>query len=427
MTQENVDNGSCELPFASGKDSRENTEKGVLRETGSMAERETTAFVFGGGGARAAYQIGVLRHLAKCAPELAPPILTGVSAGAINATYLANHSGSFADAVRDLSQIWLNLSVDQVFRVDTLSLLGQMFRTFLQLTILGGHGQIPQVRALVDTSPFRTLLEQSFGSSDGSLPGVRHAIERGKVQTLGLTATDFRTGETVTWCQGRNLCNWQMYQRRSEQTEIRVEHVMASASIPLAFPAVQVGDGWYGDGGVRLHSPLSPATHLGATRIFAISNRRFPVAHGAPVESNAYPSPARILGILYNAVFLDLLDHDAAQLERINQLIAEREAASPCDLRKVDLLVLRPSQDLGVIATEFEPHLPRLFRFLTRRLGTRNARSSDLLSAIMFQADFISRLVELGEADAAAQEEKILAFLKPAVCSPTAGAMQGSL
>lgn len=398
----------------------ESKTSGVTGATpGSMQDpvtaREILAFVFGGGGARAAYQIGVLRHLAKRAPELAPPILTGVSAGAINATYLANHSGAFAAAVRDLSQIWLNLSVDQVFRVDTISLLGHMLRAFLQLTLLGGHGQVPQVRALVDTAPFRELLKQSFESHDGSLTGIRDAIARGKLQALALTATDFRTGETVTWCQGRGLCGWRLQQRRSEETEIRVEHVMASASIPLAFPAVRVDEGWYGDGGVRLHSPLSPATHLGATRILAISNRRFPAVQDTPIESIAYPSPARILGILYNAVFLDLLDHDAAQLERINQLIAEREAQSPCGLRKVDLLVLRPSQDLGMIATEFEPHLPRLFRFLTRRLGTRNARSSDLLSAIMFQSDYIARLIEIGEADAAAQEDKILAFLAPAL------------
>ncbi len=375
---------------------------------------ETTAFVFGGGGARAAYQVGVLRHLAKRAPDIAPSILTGVSAGAINATYLANHPGPFAAAVRDLSQIWLNLSVDQVFRVDTFSLLGHMLRAFLQLTILGGHTQFPAVRALVDTTPFRALLERSFASHDGSLTGVREAIERGKLRALAITATNFRTGETVTWCQGRDVYNWQMQQRRSENTDIRVEHVMASASIPLAFPAIRVGDGWYGDGGVRLHSPLSPATHLGATRIFAVSNRRLSVARDTPLDSMAYPSPARILGLLYNAVFLDLLDHDAAQLERINQLLTERAAPRALDLRKVDLFVLRPSQDLGEVAAEFEPRLPRLFRFLTRRLGTRNTRSADLLSAIMFQSDYVARLIEIGEADAAAQEDKILSFLAPA-------------
>lgn len=392
----------------------EDSASSVSREVHEAATPcETTAFVFGGGGARAAYQIGVLRHLAKRAPDLAPPILTGVSAGAINATYLANHPGPFAAAVEDLSQIWLKLSVDQVFRVDTFSLLGHMLRAFLQLTILGGHTQFPAVRALVDTAPFRELLERSFASRDGSLTGVREAIARGKLRALAITATNFRTGETVTWCQGRDLYNWRMQQRRSESTEICVEHVMASASIPLAFPAIRVGDGWYGDGGVRLHSPLSPATHLGATRIFAVSNRRLSVVRDTPVESMAYPSPARILGLLYNAVFLDLLDHDAAQLERINQLLAEREARHSLDLRKVDLFVLRPSQDLGEVAAEFEPRLPRLFRFLTRRLGTRNTRSADLLSAIMFQSDYVARLIEIGEADAAAQEDKILSFLAP--------------
>jgi NTE family protein len=187
---------------------------------------------------------------------------------------------------------------------------------------------------------------------------------------------------------------------------------MASAALPLFFPAVKVEDAWYGDGGIRLIAPLSPAVHLGARRIIAISNR-----YGASRAEEAqdvvtgYPPPAQVMGILLNSIFLDLLDHDAERLERFNRLIHGMPKNARGGLREVRLLRLRPSKDLAKMAGEFESELPRAFRFMTRGLGTKETRSPDFLSMVLFQPDYLTALIEIGERDAEARVDAIEAFL----------------
>ncbi len=383
---------------------------------GSAEDRNELAFALSGGGARGAYQLGFLRHLARRYPDLCVPILTGVSAGAINAAHLANHRGRFANKVEQLTKLWCGLSVDQVFRVDARSLLGHLSRWAAQLTLLGGRRGVRQVRGLVDTSPLYRFLCRALECEDGSLPLVAENLQRGDLRALAITTTSYATGQTVTFCQGRQIEPWQRPSRISVPTELRLEHVMASASLPLFFPAVQIGESWYGDGGIRLHSPLAPAVHLGARRIVAISTRHRP-SPGAPASElvSGYPPPAQVLGVLLNAVFLDLLDQDAMQLERINGLLEGPEGrAQGSNLRRIDLLVLRPSQDLGSLAHDYEPRLPGTFRFLMRRLGTRETSSQDLISMVMFQADYINRLIDMGEADADARADEIAAIIEAA-------------
>jgi NTE family protein len=371
------------------------------------------AFVLGGGGARGAYQIGFLRHLAQRYPDLRVPILTGVSAGGINAAFLANFSGSFAESVEHLTSLWCKLSVDQVFRVDSVSLLGHLFRWAAQITVLGGRRGFPQVRGFVDADPLRGFLESGFASSDGALSGIDANLASGDLRAVALTTTRYSTGQTVTWFQGRQIEAWERPQRVSVKRTLRVEHVLASVSLPLFFPAVEIEGDWYGDGGIRLHSPLAPAVHLGAGKLIAISTR-----HGRNREEAArpvvrgYPPPAQLLGVLYNSIFLDLLDQDAIHLERINRLIAERPASVSPDLRPVELLVLRPSEDLATLARDYEPRLPRMFRELTRRLGTRETRSPDILSIIMFQGDYIEKMIDLGQADADARADEIARIIE---------------
>ena len=180
---------------------------------------------------------------------------------------------------------------------------------------------------------------------------------------------------------------------------------MASAALPLLFPAVRLGDRWYGDGGVRLTSPLSPALHLGAGRILAVSTRYQPTrAEAARTADPGYPSPAQVAGVLMNSVFLDLLDQDALHLERLNRLI---EGDVDNGLRPIDLLLLRPSQDLGRLAAHYEPRLPKGLRFLTRGLGSGRSGGSDFISMLMFQPDYITRLIELGEVDCDAKAKEV--------------------
>jgi NTE family protein len=212
--------------------------------------------------------------------------------------------------------------------------------------------------------------------------------------------------------EGKDIVLWQRPQRRSELAKLTIEHVMASSALPMLFPAVRVGAEWFGDGGVRLTAPLSPALHLGATRILTVSTRYQRTRAEADLPLTAgYPPPAQVLGILYNAIFLDLIDEDILRLQKINHLLKALPPAQREGMRIVDILVMRPSRDLGRLAREFEIRLPTFFRYMTRGLGTQQTASPDILSLVLFQADYLRRLVELGEADSEAQAGRVEAFL----------------
>jgi len=376
-------------------------------------ERSGIALTLSGGGARGAYQVGFLRHLARHYPDFPVEIVTGASAGAVNAIQLANHTGRFTDRVEALTRAWESLSVEQVFRVDALSLLPRGLRWIAQLGLLGGRGYVPEAHGLVDTKPLRRFLHDVLGTADGTLPGIQQNLERGQLRAIALSTTHYETGSTVIFCQGEEVVSWERPGRHSILRELTVEHVMASAALPMLFPAIEINQQWFGDGSVRLHAPLAPAVHLGARKIIAVSTRaevlrRLP----NPFPPSAYPTPAQVLGVLFNSVFLDLLDEDALRLQRINRLLESGAEKTRENLRPVGLLVLRPSIELGHLARDYEPELPRLFRFLTRRLGTREERGRDVLSMLMFQSNFLRRIIELGEADAAARADEIAAFVE---------------
>jgi NTE family protein len=368
--------------------------------------------VMGGGGARAAYQVGFLRHLARSFPHLQVPYIHGISAGAINAALLASHHGSFLQAVQELSHLWGDLTVEHVFRVDPRSLALNSVRWLRQLGGGGLRGGRIRVKGLVDTSPLRTHLTEVLHAVDGELTGIQYNVDHGRLKALAVSTTSYTTGVSLTWLQGRDVKPWQRPQRHTREATITVDHIMASAALPLLFPAVKLGSGWYGDGGIRLTAPLSPVLHLGARRIMAISNR-YGRSHQESEESQlrGYPPPAQVAGVLFNAIFLDLLDNDALRLERLNRLLANVPEAQRHGLEHVKLLVLRPSMDLGRLSSDFEAQLPRSIRFLTRGLGTRETKSPDVLSLILFQPDYLRALMEIGEQDAEARHAEIEEFL----------------
>ncbi|MBV8202911.1 MAG: patatin, partial [Acidobacteria bacterium] len=261
---------------------------------------------------------------------------------------------------------------------------------------------------LVGSRPLHRLLESNVPTVDGKFIGIAHKLERGLLHAVALTTLNYSTGQTVTWVQGADIRPWNQARLCSLNSRLTVDHAMASAALPLFFPAVRLGDSWHGDGGVRLDAPLSGALHLGATRILAISPRYEQTAEEASrPKISGYPPPAQILSHLMNAIFLDVLDRDARHLELLNRLIGLLPAAQRGGMQPVDILVLRPSEDLGRLAAEYEPRLPPAFRYLTRSLGTRETASSDLLSMLMFQTDFLECLLELGERDAAARGDEI--------------------
>ncbi|MFA5908814.1 MAG: patatin-like phospholipase family protein [Vicinamibacterales bacterium] len=379
-----------------------------------MTEPRGLALVLSGGGARAAYQVGVLRVLAREFPAVVPDILTGVSAGGINAAFLAARQAPFDAKVEQLAQMWADLRIDRVFRVDLRDLASRTLRWGGRL-MSAGTSPLPPAKSLVDTSPLREMLERELEADGGTILGIPKSLADGWLQSFALTGSSYTTGQSITWVQTHNdrrMPTWERPQRKSEMCAVRVDHVMASAALPFFFPAVEVDGAWYGDGGIRLTAPLSPAIHLGARRIIAVTTRYARSREEADrPQISSYPPPAQVVGVLFNAIFLDQLDGDAMQLRLINQLLQDRPEEMRQGLRKIDLLVMRPSQDLGRLANAYEADLPKAFRFLTRGLGTRETRSNDMLSLVMFQPDYVQHLIQMGEDDALARLPEIKAFL----------------
>ena len=362
--------------------------------------KNSLALVLSGGGARAAYQVGFLRCLTKKFPDLDIPIITGVSAGAINAAFLANYQGTFAEAVEELSNLWFGLTVDQVFCVDTWKLLKNVFRWGVRLSS-GGIQKESSARSLLDSTPLRELLQRTLEPEGNVISGIRKNLQNGKIKALAITGTNYATGQAITWVQGEEIRTWKRPWRRSITSEITIDNIMASAALPLIFPAVKVGNAWYGDGDIRQSTPLSPAIYLGANRILAISTRYGrSIAEANIPACTGYPPPAQIAGVLLNSIFLDALDQDVRTLEHTNQLLEHISEEQHVDRHIIDFFVMRPSKDLGELAGRFEQELPYMFRYLSRGLGTHDTKSPDWLSMVMFDRKYVGHLVKLGEIDA---------------------------
>ena len=379
------------------------------------ASMENLALVLSGGGARAAYQAGVLQYIAEVCPDVTFPILTGVSAGGINAAFLANNTEGVPLASAALVRYWLAVSTDKVFKAESaLSLyrrvLGNTFtrRPLPDIVLRAKEGE-----GLLDTAPLRAFLSDHLPNHEGVLYGIGENLTQGNLKAVSVTATNYSTGQSVTWAQGLSIEGWQRVNRVGIQADLSIDHVMASTALPILFPAVQIGDFWYGDGGIRHTAPLSPAIHLGATKILAISTRYDRSRKEAEMPAVVgYPPAAQVIGILLNAIFLDVLDQDAHTLERINELVRDLGGSRSPHLRPVDFLLMRPSVDLGQLASGYEIDTPGGLRLLTRGLGTSEIKSPDWLSMLLFDKDYISTLIQIGWEDAARQREKILAFFE---------------
>jgi NTE family protein len=380
-----------------------------------MTDARGLALMLSGGGARAAYQVGVLRYLAREFPATIPDILTGVSAGGINAAFIAARQGPFPEKIEELAKMWRDLHIDQVFDVDIRDLAWRTLRWSGRLAS-GGNSPLPHAKSLVDTTPLRQVLERELQAGAGPIEGIQTSLRDGWLRAFALTGSSYTTGQSITWVQTHEelgIPSWERPARKSHCCPLRVDHVMASAALPFFFPAIEVDGAWFGDGGIRLTAPLSPAIHLGAKKIIAVTTRYTRTREEADRPMiTGYPPPAQVAGVLFNAIFLDQLDGDALQLRTINELIAHLPEEKRQGLRPVDLLVVRPSEDLGRLANAYEAELPKVFRFLTRGLGTRETRSNDMLSLVMFQPDYVKRLLELGESDAERRRADFAAFLK---------------
>ena len=370
------------------------------------------AVMLTGGGARAAYQVGLLKGIARHFPDLRFEIIVGVSAGAINAAYLASFRGTLADKVDHLAAAWCDLTCDSIYQFDWKVLLP--FRSAIaSISPKKIRWSQSQPHGIVDTTPLRKLLSGLFRVPQGqAIPGIEENIRNGDLRALALMTLDYSTGQTVRWVQGRNYDGYEGPNRRVTPTHFTIDHILASGALPFFFPAVRIGDSWYGDGGIRLAAPLSPAVHLGAKRIIAMSTayQRTAAEASTPAVSG-YPPPAQILGQLVNAVFLDVIEEDAARMERMNELLRKMAPHERDGLKPIDLLVLRPSVDLGKLAGEYERYLPRKLKLLVRALGAKETESPDFVSLLMFEPEYTRRIIELGEADVETRLPEIRAFL----------------
>jgi NTE family protein len=372
-------------------------------------ESGSLAVMLSGGGARAAYQVGLIKGIARHFPDLHFQIITGVSAGAINATFLAARRGSLGTKAAQLADMWCELECSNIWHFDWKTLLP--FRSLIGSIFWWRkwgtkHG-------FVDTSPLAQLLYRVVDARPGQpIRGIKENLEDGTLHAVALMTLDYSTGQSVRWFQGRHMEVWEGPNRRSEPTELTVEHVLASSALPFLFPAVKIGSEWHGDGGIRLAAPLSPAVHLGASRIIAMSTgyQRTESEANTPVVSG-YPPAAQVIGQLLNAIFLDVIDEDVVRLERLNEMLRKIPQSERDGFKPIDLLVLRPSIDLGRIAAEFEEHLPLNLKLVTRALGSKETESSDLVSMLMFEPHYTKRLIEIGEADVDSRVDEIREFL----------------
>ncbi len=374
--------------------------------------RGRVGLVLTGGGARAAYQVGALRALAELVPKGALPfdVVAGISAGAINGVAVACSASDFQAGAGALHQTWAELTPDRIFRTGALKLAATGTRWMRDLGgggFLGGNS----INYLLDPAPLRRLLTEVL-----PLARLRRHLRAGRLSGVAVSATSYMTGAGVTWFEGEEAIRpWQRATREGVRARLTVDHVMASAAIPVFFPPVQVGEGWYGDGCVRMVYPMSPAIHLGAERILAISVRHQRGAPGSSALPEGGPLPiSQIAGVLLNAVFLDSLDTDMERLDRINRTLAhvpdERRAARELELRHIPVLALHPSQDLGRLAGDEYHRFPAMLRFMLKGIGVTRDAGFDLLSYLAFEPVYVARVMELGYADTMARKDEVQAF-----------------
>lgn len=369
--------------------------------------------VLSGGGARGAYQVGVLMAVQRISENSGVPLrfdyLSGVSAGAINASSLALNAHDFAFAVQNLERLWSTITFDQVFSTNSITMGRIGFRWLSDLSMGGLTGTTPGM-SLMDTTPLWGLIHQNMNYQQ-----VQSNIENGHLKALAITAIDYVNSATTTFVQGASdLASWDKGRKRSERASIATEHIMASSAIPLLFPPVKVGERYFGDGAVRNHAPCSPVIYLGAEKLLVIGIRKQgSTAHEERGhQDTAAPSVARVINTIMNGVMLDAIEQDIDRLRRLNDyaLVIPPEQHGKVALRPLDYIFISPSVDIGELAVQKAHKLPRMVRFLLKGLGSTHD-ASELISYLLFDSSFCADLIEIGYKDGMARQEELISFL----------------
>jgi NTE family protein len=369
------------------------------------------ALILTGGGARAAYQIGVLKAIRELLPDPAKnpfPILCGTSAGAINAASMAVWAEDFGEGVAQLESVWANFRAGQVYRADPWGIAVSGAAWLSALTVGWLTHRAP--RSLLDNHPLRRLLGNLLDFNR-----IQRAIDAQALHSVSLTCSGYETGQSVSFFQGRaDLEPWRRSQRVGAHVKLTLDHLMASSAIPFVFPAVRLNREWFGDGSMRQIAPISPAIHLGADKILVIGAGRMSAENGRP-SSESYPSLAQIAGHALSSIFLDSLAVDLERTTRINHTLSmipehiRKEKGSA--LRPIDVLVIAPSTRLDTMAATHAKALPWSVRALLRGIGAMNRRGGALTSYLLFEKSYTQALIQLGYDDTKARASEVRDFL----------------
>jgi NTE family protein len=372
--------------------------------------KSRAGLVLTGGGARAAYQVGVVKAVRDILgnPVKNPfPILCGTSAGAINATTLAVFADDFSRGVGNLLEVWENMHCHHVYRTDAAHIMRSGARWLGAMMLLSRHNPV----SLLDSTPLRDMLERTL-----AFDRIQDHIDSGALYAVSVTASGYTTGQSVSFFQGGSgLEGWERNQRIGAAVSLKLDYLLASSALPFIFPAVKVHREYFGDGSVRQIAPISPALHLGADRVLVVGTGR-QTPDQARARSNVYPSVAQIAGHALNSIFLDGLSVDLERLERINRTLRliprEKLEEANLPLRPVKVLFISPSQPIERIAARFVHELPGTVRFLLRPTGALNRSGSVLVSYLLFEEPFCRALIDLGYQDTVGREEEVRAFFE---------------
>jgi len=366
--------------------------------------------VLTGGGARAAYQVGVLKAVRDIlgSPVRNPfPIVCGTSAGAINAATLAVFADNFTRAIGNLLEVWENMRCEHIYRTDAWHIMRTGVRWLSAMMLISRNNPI----SLLDNAPLRDMLEKNL-----PFERIQHHIDAAALYAVCVTVSGYTSGQSVSFFQGGSgLEGWERNQRIGAAVPLKVELLLASAALPFIFPAVKVHREYFGDGSMRQIAPVSPALHLGADRVLIVGTGR-QTADQARARSNVYPSLAQIAGHALNSIFLDSLMVDIERLERINRTVKlipqDKLADSAVQLRPVRVLFITPSQPLERIAARFLHELPGTVRFILRPTGALNRSGSNLASYLLFEQSFCRALIDLGYQDTVSREAEVKEFFE---------------
>jgi NTE family protein len=370
--------------------------------------RTRAGLVLTGGGARAAYQVGVVKAVRDILgnPVKNPfPIVCGTSAGAINAATLAVFADDFSRGVANLLEVWENMRCEHIYRTDAWHILGAGARWLAAMMLISRHNPV----SLLDNAPLREMLEKNL-----NFERIQGHIDAGALYAVCVTASGYTSGQSVSFFQGGSgLEGWERNQRIGAAVSLKLDYLLASAALPFIFPAVKVHREFFGDGSMRQIAPVSPALHLGADRVLIVGTGR-QTMDDARARSNTYPSLAQIAGHALNSIFLDSLSVDIERLERINRTVRlippDKLADSSVQLRAVKVLFITPSQPIERIAARFIHELPATVRFVLRPTGALNRSGSNLASYLLFEESFCRALIDLGYKDTCDREAEVREF-----------------